>query len=255
MEIEQLCVIPQNNLVNVVKLLALNQDRDKQIRSFLERLKGCASTSKLTVKCTSVGCDEDVSYSENVILHALVKGLSDSEIQQEVLADGEDKSLDETVKYVEAKEAVKRSVGYLGEAGLSSSQLYKLTLHKAAQQDKMLGQFEKSAERCCHCNRQSHGLKPNYVDRKKTCPAFGKPCKKCEKKGHFEVCCQLAEAKVDTISARDSTNFDAKCLKTATKVTRVQMDVVRDGKGKLHKLSPDHPIPHMVEVNGKYQIA
>ena len=91
-------MIPQNNLVHVVKLLALNQDRDEPVRSFLARLKGCASTCKLTVKCTSVGCDEDVSYSENVILHALVKGLSDSEIQQEVLADGEDKSLDETVK-------------------------------------------------------------------------------------------------------------------------------------------------------------
>ena len=103
LEIEHLCVIPQNNLVNVVKLLALTQDRDEPIRSFLARLKGCASICKLTVTCTSVGCDEDVSYSEKVILHALVKGLFDSEIQQDVLADGEDKSLDETVKYIEAK--------------------------------------------------------------------------------------------------------------------------------------------------------
>ena len=100
-------------------------------------------------------------------------------------------------------------MGQLGEAGLSSSQLYKLTLHKAAQQDKMLEQAEKSAERLRYCNRQGHGLKPNYVDRNENCPTLGKPCKKCEKKGHFEVCCQLAEAKVDTISARDSTNFDA----------------------------------------------
>ena len=150
LEIEHLCVIPQNNLVNVVKLLALTQDRDKPVRSFLARLKGCASICKLTVKCTSMDCDEDVSYSENVILHALVKGLADSEIQQEVLADGEDKCLDETVKYVEAKEAGKRSVGQLGEAGLSSSQLNKLTLYKAAQQDKMMGPSEK----CCYCNRQ-----------------------------------------------------------------------------------------------------
>ena len=33
------------------------------------------------------------------------------------------------------------------------------------------------------------------------------------------------------------------------------MDVVRDEKGKLHKLSPNHPIPHILEINGKYQIA
>ena len=94
--------------------------------------------SRYISRITGVGCDEDVSYSENV----MVKGLSDSEIQQEVLADGEDKSLDKTMKYVEAKEAGKRSVGQLGEAGLSSLQLYKLTLHKATQQDKMLGQSE-----------------------------------------------------------------------------------------------------------------
>ena len=121
LEIENFCVIPQNNLVNVVKLLALTQDRDELVRSFLARLKGCASICKLTVQCTSVDCAEDVSYSENVILPVLVKGLSDSDIQQEVLADGEEKSLDETVKYIEAKEAGKRSVGQLGEAGLSSS--------------------------------------------------------------------------------------------------------------------------------------
>ena len=105
LEIEKLCVIPQNNLVNVVKLLVLTQDRDEPIRSFLVQLKGCASICKLTVTCTSVGCDEDVSHSEKVILYALLKGLSDSEIQQDVLADGEDKSLDETMKFVEAKEA------------------------------------------------------------------------------------------------------------------------------------------------------
>ena len=62
----------------------------------------------------------------------------------------------------------------------------------------------------------------------------------------------MTEAKVDKISAGDAKNYDAKCLTTIARVTRVQMDVVRDGKGKLHKLSPDHPIPHMVEVNGKY---
>ena len=43
--------------------------------------------------------------------------------------------------------------------------------------------------------------------------------------------------------------------KNGVKVTGVQMDVLCDGKGKLHKLSPNSPIPHMVEGNGKYQIA
>ena len=47
----------------------------------------------------------------------------------------------------------------------------------------------------------------------------------------FEVCCKLTEAKVDKISARDANNYDAKCLTTIARVTRVQMDVVRDGKG------------------------
>ena len=40
---------------------------------------------KLTVKCTAENCQEDVSYSDQVVLHALVRGLVDEEIREEVL--------------------------------------------------------------------------------------------------------------------------------------------------------------------------
>ena len=79
-EIEKLAVLSQNNLVKVVHLLALSQDREEPIRAFYARLKASASVCELSVACTATACTEKVSYSDKMILHALVRGISDEEI-------------------------------------------------------------------------------------------------------------------------------------------------------------------------------
>ena len=91
--IKELAVQPQNNLINVVKLLELEQEREEQVKNFLARLKGAANVCKLTVKCTAENCQEDVSYSDQVVLHALVRGLVDEEIREEVLVCNEERTL------------------------------------------------------------------------------------------------------------------------------------------------------------------
>ena len=81
----------------MVKLLRLEQEREEPVKNYLARLRGAANICKLTVKCTAEGCQEEVSYSDLVVLHALVHGLADEEIREEVLACSEERSLDDTV--------------------------------------------------------------------------------------------------------------------------------------------------------------
>ena len=59
----------------------------------------------------------------------LVRGLCD-EIREEVLGAGEIKSLDDTVKIVEAKEAGRRSARHLGTEELASSKINRVTAYK-----------------------------------------------------------------------------------------------------------------------------
>ena len=102
-EIEKLAVLAQNNLVNVVQLLALTQDGEENVRAFLARLKSSASVCDLSVTCTAHTCEENVSYADKIILHALIRGLVDEEIREQVLAQTVEMSLDETVKFIEPK--------------------------------------------------------------------------------------------------------------------------------------------------------
>ena len=79
-EIQKAAVLAQNNLVKIVQLLALFQEREEPIRTFFARLKAAASACELSVQCTAVACTEKVAYSDKMILHALVRGIVDEEI-------------------------------------------------------------------------------------------------------------------------------------------------------------------------------
>ena len=100
-EIQKLAVLAQNNLVKVVQLLALSQDREEPIRAFYARLKASASACELSVQCTATTCPEKVSYSNRMILDALVRGITDEEIREHVLAKTEELGLEETIKFIE----------------------------------------------------------------------------------------------------------------------------------------------------------
>ena len=51
-------------------------------------------------------CNKKVSYSDRLIKFKLVSGLLDSKIKEDILG-GDDKSLEDTVKAIEAKESAK----------------------------------------------------------------------------------------------------------------------------------------------------
>ena len=73
-----------------------------------------------------------------MILHALVRGITDEEIREQVLAKTEEMGLDETVKFVEAKETGWRSTAQLGPGTLASSGVSRITAYKQEQKNYVL---------------------------------------------------------------------------------------------------------------------
>ena len=109
---KSLAVREENSMVARVTLHNMKHDRDEPIRSYVARLKGQASICKFMQKCT--GCDADVNYTDAMIRDVLCRGLGDTEIQMDLLGDKDQNiSLEEILKFVEAKEAGKRSASHL----------------------------------------------------------------------------------------------------------------------------------------------
>jgi len=79
--IRQLAVREENTMVARVALHNMRQDRDDI--SFGARLQGQANICNFVTKCKI--CDTDVNYTEEMMRYALSRGLSDPEIQMDLL--------------------------------------------------------------------------------------------------------------------------------------------------------------------------
>ena len=74
-----------------------------------------------------------LSSSDQVVLQALVCGLVDEEIREEVLVCNEERTIEATVKIVEAKEARRRFAKHLGVSDLVSTGVNRITAYKKEQ--------------------------------------------------------------------------------------------------------------------------
>ena len=248
-EMRRLAVVAQNNLVNIVRLRSLIQDRDEPIRSYLARLKGISAVCKLTLRC-SCNPPASVSYADKEILHCIVKGLADEDIRRQVLGVVEEMNLDDTVKFIEAKESGKKAGVYLDS---DEASLHKMTGYRQAQRENLTElstQQEVPGDsnlRCKYCGRKGHGASPGFNKKRESCPAFDKTCHKCGGLGHFSgtLACKKA-AKVNKVEAEK---------KTQTQIGVKKVGMVVNTKGRPIKLSVSRPIPHMQEENGKMIIA
>ncbi|XP_053372940.1 uncharacterized protein LOC128546448 [Mercenaria mercenaria] len=110
--IKTLAVREENTMVARVNLHNMKQDRDETVRSFGARIRGQAGVCKFNIKCAN--CARDVNYTDAILRDVLTKGLADPEIQLDLLGDSnQDMSLEDVFKFVEAKEAGKRSASRL----------------------------------------------------------------------------------------------------------------------------------------------
>ena len=97
----------------------MKQDRDEPICAYSDepicaysRLRGQAGVCKNTLSCPR--CNRDVHYTEAILRDVLCRGLADNEIQMDLLGDSnQDMTLEQVLRFVEAKEAGKRSAARL----------------------------------------------------------------------------------------------------------------------------------------------
>lgn len=245
-EMEKLSVLGQSNLVNIVALMSATQEREEKVRSYLARLRGLAGVCELAVQCTAVGCTEQVSYANQLILHALVRGLHDSETKEEILSKTPELDLEGSIAFVEAREAGKRSAGYLEGGSLASSQVNKVTTYQQEKKENLVKQMENvdKSKRCIYCDRTGHGEKPSRQVREAKCPAFKVNCRKCQVKGHFEIVCK---------SVRDGVKVETVRESKQSRMCSIRINTLADRNNKEYKLS--EPIPHLELVGQTFKIS
>ena len=106
-EMRRLAVPHHSNLVNIVAMRSVTQERDERVRSCVAvaRIRGLASVCQLTVACTRPGCDEKVSFAEQEILNTFLTALYDKESREKVLPKDPQMNLTDTILFIEAREA------------------------------------------------------------------------------------------------------------------------------------------------------
>ena len=213
---KKLSIKATNNLVNVVQFLTLAQNIDEPVTQFVSRLKGQSSVCDFEVKCSSVGCDTTVSYSDKMVSHQLVRGLADASIQEKVLAlaaTEKDLSLKKITEFVLAQETGTRSSKLLGEvAGIS-----RISDYKKGRSDTPPSKStqERGEEKCQYCGKSGHGGRSDAKTRKELCPAWGAQCDFCGKIGHFKsVCWKKGSSKKITWRETDEEDEDSDTART-----------------------------------------
>ena len=212
--IKTLAVREESTMVARVTLYEMRQDRDETIRSFGARIRGQANICKYTLECPN--CSSPVNYSDHILRDVLSRGIADSEIQLCLLGDAnQNMTLEEVFKFVEAKEAGKRSANRLIETHTASLAAAR-SQHRRAQ-----SKFDES-EKCSYCGKHGHGRKapPNF--RKNNCPAYGQTCNACNRLHHVAKMCRSKDRvqhnknKIQTSDTPDQENavFDSLCTLT-----------------------------------------
>ena len=222
--IKSLAVRAENVLVARDELHRARQDRDEPIRMFCARLKGIANTCKYNIAC-ECATPSTIDYSHIMVRDALIRGIYDPDIRLSVLSEkDETTSLEDTVKYVEAREGGKLSAQRISNtptplpvaAGLSS-------FRKQQRQQQHAGPNTDANPPppvpCGHCGKHGHGR--DIEARMANCPAYGHSCTKCGKLHHLESMCRSRTPNRRTTPRRYCTAPATQSRRTMDAITAV----------------------------------
>ena len=164
-----------------ITLQEMRQDRDEPVRSFSAHFYGQAGVCKYIVKCPK--CDHDVNYTDPMVRDVLARGICDHDIRPDLLGDSnQDMSLEEVTRFVEVKDAGKRSSSRLPDSHAVESASSYRKFKQTALKDK--------CEHCSYCGKKGHGNSATGRIRLKECPAYGHKCTHCNRDHHFESVCR-----------------------------------------------------------------
>ena len=209
--IKTLAVRQENVMVARVQLQQMQQDRDEPVRAFSARLRGQAGVCNFTVECR---CSDQVDYSAAMIRDALIRGLADEEIRLDILGESQqDMSLEDVLKYVEAKESGKRSAGRLhgGRPTTSAAATSSYRRQENGRLQGRQGDIGPSPSLCGHCGKPGHGR--SRQERERKCPAYNRPCGKCGTLHHSEnVCRQTTQRQRPTMPSTPAPQHGNKAI-------------------------------------------
>ena len=141
----------------------MTQDSGEAITSFAARLKGQARLClfKKSVTCKRAGCNEEneVDFTDTIIMGELVRGLADTDIKTIVLGEVEQKTeLDELIKLIQAKEYAKSS-----------------TASASPSVNALVFTVDDPCPNCAGTHTKAPGWR-------ESCPAKGKKCSDCSQR-------------------------------------------------------------------------
>ena len=159
--------------------------------------------------------DSRLGITTNVrFCDVVTRNISDSEVQLDLLGDSnQNMTLEEVLKFIEAKEAGKRSASRLlhtqnVDAARSSYRKDKSSAFKSKP--------EHSNDHCIYCGRQGHGKRSLPRVRQRQCPAYGHRCKHCSREHHFLQMCRSRDttSNCTTSEEHEDTVFNTLCSAT-----------------------------------------
>ena len=204
-----LAVREENTMVARASLYEMRQDHDEFIRSFGARIQGQAGVCKYTLECPS--CKDDVNYTNQILRDVLIRGIADHEIQLDILGhSNQDLTLEEAFRFIEAKEAGKRSASKLiSTQGMAASGVRSQYKRIAAQD---LQEFKRdNKEPCSYCGKQGHGRRAPPTTRKTKCPAYDQTCTSCGRLHHISKMCRSKNKPIQRNGDQEAATFQELC--------------------------------------------
>ena len=202
------CVTQQTSQARATELHRLKQEPGQSVSTFLATLKAKARQCDLKTEC--VNCHNMADFSEKTLLTLFLRGLSDTELQQDLLAE-QDLSLEKCLRIATARETAKRSQ----ETFNTTSQAVEgISAYKEEQK-----RIKIPPDCCKYCGNKKHSDK-------NSCPAKDTVCT-CGKTGHYRHLCfsrgrkpkapKPKETKEKTDEAAETGNFlSASCFNIQT---------------------------------------
>ena len=164
------CVNQQTIQARTTELHREKQEPGQTVSSFLASLKSKARQCDLRIKCDK--CQRHCDFSEKIILTLFLKGLQDTDLQQDLLAEQE-LDLDKCLRIATARETAKRSQDTMN---IPTQAVDKISAYK---EDSKRVQIPRDC--CIGCGKKKHTDKT-------TCPAKDTVCP-CGRTGHFPHLC------------------------------------------------------------------
>ena len=203
--VKEVFVKKRNRMINRLKLQSQVQGPDQPVQQYIAALKQIARTCKYRVKCSKDGCDQNVDYSNEMVLDQLVKGLNDDEIQKKVLSSKEDEFNLQNVEKIIVAEECSKATQKESKSTLPSEQIAQMSAYKRNKRAMATQNQKQDSNNCKSCGEEGH---KSYFDlpssKKADCKAHRKFCERCGRPNHLTALCRTAEHNIRTSSSARS---------------------------------------------------